>query len=114
MKGYCILILIAAVVVFYQKDPLYTFVLLGVGVIGYMIFKARKSGSGFFGGFLSGKAPSQERNMEDLISLIMLQQLLSDNNSPNNYEKTKDKEREKELKYLNQTQKEITKMLESD
>lgn len=113
MKGYCILIIAVVVLVLYQREPFYTFVLLGAGLIGYMVIKARKSGNGFFGGFLSGKTSSEDSTIEDLVSLVMIQQLLSENTSSSNYSQIPDKEREKELSYLEKTQKEVLKLLKS-
>ena len=115
MKGYCILIIAVVVLVMYQREPFYTLVLLSTGIIIYIAYKARKSGNGFFGGFLSGKTTTQDNTIEDLVSLIMLQQLLSENSSSSSSNVTKipDKKREKELSYLEKTQKEVLKLLES-
>lgn len=115
MKGYCLLVIAVVVLLLYQREPFYTFVFLGAGIIIYMVYKARKSGNGFFGGFLSGKSSTQDNTIEDLVSLIMLQQLLSENSNSGSSNNTNipDKKREKELAYLEKTQKEVLKLLES-
>ena len=111
MKGYCFLVLIIVVLITFQKEPLLTMIFVGGGIVLYMFYKSRRSGSGFLGGMLGGKASAQERNIDDLISLIMIQQLLSENSQPEY--KTLDKKQEEKRAYLEKTSKEIAEILES-
>ena len=86
-------------------------IFLGGGIVLYMLYKSRRSGSGFFGGMLGGKASTQERNIDDLVSLIMIQQLLSDNSQSK--QNLADKKQEEKRAYLEKTSKEIAEILES-
>lgn len=81
MKGYCYIALIIGFFVFYQQNPMYALVMIALFVIVYLYFKSRKAGSsgGKFG-FFSGKGNQQhDSRMDDLITLMMIQQLI---NSP--------------------------------
>jgi hypothetical protein len=81
MKGYCFLVIAVALIIFYQREPMYTLIIGGVIIIGYLVVKGRKSGTGFLGGIVGNTQSSQERNIDDLITLIMVQQLLNESNS---------------------------------
>lgn len=66
---------------YFQKEPVFTVIILAIGFGLYLFIKAKKSGKGMFN-FLSGNEhPSQDR-MNDIITLIMLQQLFSNNSTP--------------------------------
>ena len=77
MKGYCYIALIIGFFVFYQQNPIYAVVCIVIFVGVYLFFKSRKSGARGFG-FLSGKgAQQQESRMDDLVTLMMIQQLIN-------------------------------------
>ncbi len=65
---------------FYQQSPVYAIIIIGIFIAGYIFVKSRKSGSGI-GGFLKGKSAQPNNHMDDLITLIMLQQLTNNTNS---------------------------------
>jgi hypothetical protein len=84
MKGMCYLILIIAFLMFYQREPIFSIIIIGIAIGLYLFFKSRKSSSrGRRGGFFSaitGRAnDSHEQNIDDMITLMMLQQLFSEN-----------------------------------
>jgi hypothetical protein len=80
MKGYCFLILAVAFLMYFQKEPVFTVIILAIGISLSLLIKAKKSGKGIFN-FLSGNEhPSQDR-MNDVITLMMLQQLFSNNSN---------------------------------
>ncbi len=80
MKGYFYIVLIIGFFMFYQQNPMYAIIVIGVIAVGYIIVKSRKSGSGL-AGFFKGKTPQTNSNMDDLITLMMLQQLTNNSNS---------------------------------
>ena len=80
IKGYCYIVLVIGFFIFYQQNPMYAIIIIGVFIVGYIVVKSRKSGSGI-GGFLSGKNSQPNSTMDDLITLMMLQQLTNNSNS---------------------------------
>ncbi len=77
MKGYCFLILAVAFLMYFQKEPVFTVIILAIGIVMYFFIKARKSGKGLFS-FMGGSMDPQQDRMNDVITLLMLQQLISD------------------------------------
>jgi hypothetical protein len=68
---------------FFQQSPLYAVIVIGAIVIGYLYIKSKRShsgGSGFLG-FMKGNPQQNTRNYDDLITLMMLQQLIGTNNN---------------------------------
>ena len=59
---------------YYQKNPVYTVIIIGIGIGLYIFFRSRKSGRGTF---LSGKRDNREELMDDFMMLMMLQQLFN-------------------------------------
>lgn len=110
MKGMCYIALIIAFLMFYQREPIFTVVIIGLAIGLYLFFKSRKSSSRGGGrGFLSaltGRANNQqERNIDNMITLMMVQQLFSDNSSKNLSSNTKQFEKkenshQKEMKRI--------------
>lgn len=83
MKAYCYLVLILGFFMFFQQSPLYAVIVIGAIVIGYLYIKSKRSqsgGSGFLG-FMKGNPQQNTRNYDDLITLMMLQQLIGTNNN---------------------------------
>ena len=86
MKGMCYIVLIVAFLMFYQREPIFSIIIIGIAIALYLFFKSRKSSSrGRRGGFLSAitgrENDPQEKNIEDLITLLILQQLFSENSN---------------------------------
>ena len=83
MKAYCYLVLILGFFLFFQQSPLYAVIVIGAIAIGYLYIKSKRSqsgGSGFLG-FMKGNPQQNTRNYDDLITLMMLQQLIGTNNN---------------------------------
>jgi hypothetical protein len=109
MKGYCFLILAVAFLMYFQKEPIFTVVILATGFGVYLFIKAKKSGKGMFN-FLSGNEhPSQDR-MNDVITFLMLQQLLSNNS--NNLSPQSQTPEKRQDKQLDSVEKEIMALFE--
>jgi len=99
---------------FYQKEPVYTLVIIGVGLFFYLFYKSRKSGNGLLGVLMSGDQTSQEKNFDDLMALIMLQQLLSNNPQNSSASSKISEESQKHREEIDKIQKEVLDLLDSD
>ena len=110
MKGLCYIALIIGFFMFYQQNPLYTIIILVLFLGVYLFFKSRSSGSGngIFN-FLSGRNPQQDNKIDDLITLMMLQQLLSSN--PQNHDVRDNTEHNDKIEKIKQ---EVLNLLEED
>jgi hypothetical protein len=113
MKGLCYIALIIGFFIFYQQNPVYAIIII-IGFIGlFLFFKSRKFSSkrgGF--GFLSGRQASQDNRMDDLITLIMLQQLMNSNSNGSKDRIDQEEDYEFREKYIEQTKKEILDLLD--
>ena len=114
MKGFCLIAIIVAMLMFYQKEPLYTVIIIGVGMVIYFVYKAKKSGNGLLGAFFSGNQSHQDSRLDDLIALMMLQQLSSTNPQNNNASQQISEEARKRRETIDRTQKEVLDLLSSD
>ena len=118
MKGFCLVAVVVAMLMFYQKEPVYTLVIIGVGLFFYLFYKARKNGGGngkgLLGAFMSGNQTSQDRNFDDLMALIMLQQLLSNNPQGSSASREISEESQKRREEIDKIQREVLDLLDSD
>lgn len=75
---------------------------MAVAAFGYVLIKSRRSGSkkGLLG-FLKGSAPQENRHLDDVITIMMLQQLFNGSNGRHEDKKTKSK-RENEVEKIKQ------------
>lgn len=77
----CCVVLILAFLIYYQTNPVFTIVIVVIGLGVYIFYKSKISGTGSssrVSQFLSGRAPQEDnRNIDNLVSLIMLQQLIT-------------------------------------
>ncbi|MFX0106023.1 MAG: hypothetical protein ACFE75_11095 [Candidatus Hodarchaeota archaeon] len=113
MKGFCYIALIIGFFIFFQQNPIYAIIIIVLFVGVYLFFKSRSSGSkgGLFG-FLSGKQPQQDSKIDDLITLMMIQQLMNPS-SQNSDNQLKDKKR-KNHDEIDRIKKEVLDLLEND
>jgi len=114
MKGFCLIAIIVAMLMFYQKEPFYTVVIIGIGVVIYFVYKAKKSGNGLLGAFFSGSQSQQDNRLDDLIALMMLQQLTSTNSQNNSASQVISEKTRKRHEAIDKTQKEVLDLLGSD
>jgi len=95
---------------YYQQNPVFVVVILSIGLGGYLLFKRKGSSNGNMKtGFFKGNQPQANNNMGDLVTLMMLQQMFSqqENSIPH--------ESDDEHKIaIEQTQKEILELLDED
>ncbi|MHA2180349.1 MAG: hypothetical protein ACXAAH_02865 [Promethearchaeota archaeon] len=102
MKGYCYIVLIIGFFMFYQQNPMYAIIMIGIFIGGYVLVKSRKSGSGV-SGFFKGKTSQPNNNMDDLITLMMLQQLTNNSNSRiENIDEKRIRDHEKQIEKVKQ------------
>ena len=114
MKGFCLIAIIVAMLMFYQREPFYTVIIIGVGVVIYLVYKSKKSGKGLLGGFFSGNQLQQDSRFDDLIALMILQQLSSTNPQNNNASHQISEDARKRRAAIDKTQKEVLDLLSSD
>jgi hypothetical protein len=72
--------LIVAFLMFYQSNPVYTIFIVAIVLGTYLFYRSRRGNRGNSRGafrFLSGNDNPQNDNMDDLITLMMIQQLFS-------------------------------------
>ena len=114
MKGFCLTAIIVAMLMFYQKEPFYTVVIIGIGVVIYFVYKAKKSGNGLLGAFFSGSQSREDSRLDDLIALMMLQQLTTNNSMNNSASQVISEKSRKRDEAIDKTQKEVLDLLSSD
>lgn len=113
MKGFCYIALIIGFFVFYQQNPMYAIIVIVLFVGVYLFFKTRSSGSKGRGlGFFSRKNTQQDSKMDDLITLMMIQQLM---NSPSQKSDNQIQDnKEKEDKHIDKIKEEVLELLEDN
>ncbi|MFW9941330.1 MAG: hypothetical protein ACFFFT_09835 [Candidatus Thorarchaeota archaeon] len=113
MKGLCYIVLIIGFFIFFQQNPLYAVIFIGIFIAGYLYVKSKRAGSsgGMFG-FMKGNPQQQNNSFDDIITLMMLQQLFNTpgTNSPERYNDT-NKEKSKEDQ-IEQTKQEVLELLD--
>ena len=114
LKGFCLIAIIVAMLMFYQKEPFYTVIIVGIGVVIYLVYKSKKSGNGMLGSFFSGSQSHQDSRLDDLIALIMLQQLSSTNVQNNNASQQISEDARRRREAIDKTQKEVLDLLRGD
>ena len=114
MKGYCLIAVVIAMLIFFQKEPVYTVIIVGVGLAIYLYYKSKKSGKGVLGSFFSGQQSPQDRNFDDLLTLMMLQQLVSSNPHNDTTSKQISEESRKRRDEIEKTQREVLDLLSND
>lgn len=97
--------------IFYQKEPVYTIVIVGAGLALYFVYKAKKNGNGLLGSFFGGDHSRQDRNFDDLMALLMLQQLVSNNPRNNIASQQISEESQKRREEVDKVQKEVLDLL---
>ncbi len=111
MKGMCYIVLIVGFFLFYQQNPIYAIFIIG-GFIGVYLFyksKTSSSGSGIMS-FLSGKPNTQDSKIDDLITLMVVQQFL--NTPSSNHDSNISKIEKKKSSDIEITKQEILRLLE--
>ncbi|MFX0001730.1 MAG: hypothetical protein ACFE9Q_11265 [Candidatus Hodarchaeota archaeon] len=112
MKGLCYIVLILGFFIFYQQNPLYAIIIIVLFIGLYLFFKSRSSPGNRTFGFLSGKQSQYDSKIDNLITLMMLQQLIKpSNHNHHSLKNKKEKEREDTIEKI---KKEVLELLEED
>ncbi len=112
MKGFCYIALIIGFFLFYQQNPMYAIVIIVLFFGVYIFYKSRTSTSGNGPmSFLAGRTNHQDTKVDDLITLMMIQQLMSSNHNSGNNDPIRRSEDEKRIKKIEQTKQEILDLL---
>lgn len=97
----CYIALIVAFLMFYQREPVFSIVIIGIGVALYLFFRSRRSGnrrgrSGVLTSLMGGNQ-QQDRNIDDLVTLMMVQQLFQQSKNSNQSDQTNYQPSKREL-----------------
>jgi hypothetical protein len=113
MKGYCYAALIIGFFVFYQQNPIYAIVIIVLFGGVYLFFQSRKSRSksGVFR-FFTRTNVQQDNRMNDLITFLMIQQLLNISSHPD--DNRLEEENTKRKKEIDKIKQEVLDLLEED
>ena len=116
MKGYCYIALIIGFFIFFQQNPLYAVIIIGIILVGYLYFKSKRSGStgGLFG-FMKGNPQQQQQNsnLDDVITLMMIQQLFNSPTTGSSDLPNLSKEENKKENHIEQTKREVLELLDN-
>jgi len=108
MKGFCYIALIIGFFIFYQQNPLYAIgiIVLFFGV--YIFYKSRTSTSGSGPmSFLAGRPNQQDTKVDDLITLMLVQQLMNSNHNGENKDSIRNSGKEERIEKIDQTKHKI-------
>lgn len=113
MKGYCYIVLIIGFFVFYQQNPVYAIVIIALFIGVFLFFKSRKSSSRRFGFFSGKSAQHQESRIDDLVTLMVIQQLLNTNSQDSDTRVYNDSERDRKQQ-IDKIKQEVLNLLDED
>ncbi len=111
MKGFCYIALIIGFFIFYQQNPLYAIIIIVLFLGVYLFFKSRKSTGGGPFSFFSGNQSQHNTQIDNLITLMMLQQLMNSNG--NREHARNEKERENKVN-IDKIKNEILELLDEE
>ncbi len=112
MKGFCYITLIVGFFLFYQQNPMYAIVIIVLFFGVYIFYKSRTSTSGNgIMSFLAGSTSHQDTKVDDLITLMMVQQLMNSNNNSGNNGSIRHSEDKERIEKIEQTKREILDLL---
>ena len=118
MKAFCYLTLVLAFIMFYNKDPTVSLIILGIGIGLFLFIQTRKkstSGAKTTGYFSFRKYPSSQNAMSDsLLTFLMLEQLNTGNIHNSREASNSNDERQISIDEIEQIKQEVLKLLESE
>ncbi len=119
VKIFCYAALIVAFLLSYQKNPVYTLIIITIAIGALLFYKSKKNKNSGQTSFLFSGKPSRKNNgMSELTTLILLQRFLSPGPLVPSYRENdpqdlQPKMSEKELK-IEQIEREILDLLQDD
>jgi hypothetical protein len=111
MKGFCYIALIIGFFIFYQQNPLYAIIIIVLFIGVYLFFKSRKATEGGIFSFFSGRQMQNNTQIDDFITLMMLQQLM---NSNGNRERPINEKEQKRKSNIDRIKKEVIDLLDEE
>lgn len=112
-KIFCYAILVVAFLLFFQKDPFFALIILGVIFSLFLLVRKRKHSSGnAITSFLSGKEHVQTSQLNNVVMVLALDKLLNTSKEDDlTKNKKKSLERKKQIENMKQ---EIMELLERE
>jgi ABC-type bacteriocin/lantibiotic exporter with double-glycine peptidase domain len=110
MKILCYIALFVGLMMFYQKNPIFTIIFIFIIVGFYLFYKARKGNSRILRNLMSGRNTLTQSSIEDLITLMVIQQMFNEHDAADRKTQTTRKKKE-EQKKLEKTHQEILDLL---
>lgn len=114
MKGLCYIVLILGFFIFFQQSPLYAIIIIVIFLGVFLLFKSRssKSSRGILG-FLTGNHSQHDNRIDDLITLMMVQQLLSPQSDQNNsHQNSIDQKKQDQDHHIDRIKNEVLELLD--
>ncbi len=110
MKSLCYIVVLIAIVMYWQTNPVFTAILIGIFIAIFLLVRSKKSGSPRKGlmRFFGGNSLEHESNLDDIITLMMIQQL----SNPNSSDSSNQNDHHEEDMYINEVHDEILELLD--
>ncbi|MFX0058442.1 MAG: hypothetical protein ACFE85_10930 [Candidatus Hodarchaeota archaeon] len=82
----------------YQHNPVFTIIIVVIAASLYLFYKAKKGNSGLLRNLMSGRASSTQNSIDDLITLMIIQQMFNENQAsqPRNHPASRKKKDEQD------------------
>lgn len=118
MKAFCYLTLVLAFIMFYNKNPTISLLILGIAIGLFFFIRARKkssAGAKTTGYFSFRKSPPNQNVMSDsLITFLMLEQLNRGDIHNSQESSISNENYQKNIDEIEQIKQEVLKLLESE
>lgn len=111
MKGFCYIVLILGFFLFYQENPLYAIIVIVIFFGVYLFFKSRSSSGSSAFSFLTGRQTHYNTQIDDLITLMMIQQLM---NSHENREQPRNEKEQESKANIDKIKNEVLELLDEE
>ena len=113
MKIFLFFVLIIAFLMYYQKDPVMTVIIVVIFLALYLFFKARKRRrTEGRGGFFKGTGAGRNDRVDDLVTLVVAQQLIS-STSVKEYNDSFQDEPNERVEQIERTKRQVLELLEN-
>lgn len=111
MKILCYIALFVGLMMVYQHNPVYTIIIIVIAIGLYLFYKAKKGNSGLLHNLMSGSAASSQNSIEDLITLMVIQQMFNEQESPRRKDYRSNNKKKEEQDKLEKIHQEILELL---
>ena len=111
MKILCYIALFVGLMMVYQHNPVYTIIIIVIAIGLYLFYKAKKGNSGLLRNLMSGSATNSQRSIEDLITLMVIQQMFNEQENPRQNEYPRNNKKKEEQEKIEKVHQEILELL---